>query len=177
MRQSELGLILWPAHLLFDVSPLVVMRQSELGLILWPAHFLSEVSPLVVIRRFELGLLSWMMTWQVGPTMLTWHADVTIMSCWRHPYPGQSRGSDHLVFGSGLPFGRRKCVARWCAWAASSPACVGVCGHVQRPISMPFSPVASSLPPLHSGKVKTQFWQLLFLSKKSNTTLHHKLWY
>jgi hypothetical protein len=81
MRQSELGLILWPAHLLFDVSPLVVMRQSELGLILWPAHFLSEVSPLVVIRRFELGLLSWMMTWQVGPTMLTWHADVTIMSC------------------------------------------------------------------------------------------------
>jgi len=46
-------------------------------------------------------------------------------------------------------------VARWCAWAASSPARVGACGHARRPISTPFSPVASSLPPLHSGMVKT----------------------
>jgi hypothetical protein len=30
---------------------------------------------------------------------------------------------------------------------------------------MLFSPVASSLRPLHSGMVKTQFWQLSFLSK------------
>jgi len=40
-----------------------------------------------------------------------------------------------------------------------------VCAHVRRPISMPFSLVASSLPPLHSGMVKSKFWQLLFLSK------------
>jgi len=47
--------------------------------------------------------------------------------------------------------------ARLCAWPDYSPARDGACGHVRRPISTPFSPVASSLPPLHSGMVKTQF--------------------
>jgi hypothetical protein len=37
----------------------------------------------------------------------------------------------------------------WHAW--------GVCGHVRRLSLTPFSPVASSLPPLHSGMIKTQF--------------------
>jgi len=46
-------------------------------------------------------------------------------------------------------------VARWYAWAASSPARVGACGHVPRQNFAPLSPVASSLPPLHSGMVKT----------------------
>jgi hypothetical protein len=58
MGWSELGLILWPSHLLSEVSPFVVIRRSELGLILWPAHLLSEVSPLVVMRRSDLGLIS-----------------------------------------------------------------------------------------------------------------------
>ena len=43
----------------------------------------------------------------------------------------------------------------WLAWAASSPARVGACGHVPRQNFALFSPVASSLPPLHSGMVKT----------------------
>jgi hypothetical protein len=45
----------------------------------------------------------------------------------------------------------------WHAWADDSPERDGTCGHVRRPISTLFSPVASSLPPLHSGMVKTQF--------------------
>jgi hypothetical protein len=80
----------------------------------------------------QLGLC--MMTWLVGPTMLTCqltgrlhgmptgHADVTIMSCWCHPYPGQSCGSGYLVFGSGLPFGWRRRVARvWRVGARGHP--------------------------------------------------------
>ena len=49
------------------------------------------------------------------------------------------------------------------AWGASArvadalPESDGECGHVRRPILTPFSPLASSLPPLHSGMVKTQF--------------------
>jgi len=80
----------------------------------------------------QLGLC--LMTWLVGPTMLTCqltgrchgmptgHADVTIMSCWHHPYPGQSCGSGHLVFGSSLPFRRRRRVARvWRVGAHGQP--------------------------------------------------------
>jgi hypothetical protein len=49
------------------------------------------------------------------------------------------------------------------AWGASArmadalPESDGECGHVRRPILTPFSPVASSRPPLHGGMVKTQF--------------------
>jgi hypothetical protein len=101
--------------------------------------------------------------------MLTVHDDVPIASCWRHHYPGQARGSGRLVFGSGQPIRakmtrvtRGTCL---CAWPATPPARDGTCGRFRRPISTLFSPVASSLPPLHSGMVKTQFGQLLFLSK------------
>jgi hypothetical protein len=48
----------------------------------------------------------------------------------------------------------------WCAsvrWANALPESDGECGHVRRPILTLFSPVASSLPPLHGGMVKTQF--------------------
>jgi hypothetical protein len=67
--------------------------------------------------RGSAPLNSRLMTWQVGPTLLTcqltsrWHGmptmhdDVTITSCWRHHYPGQSRGS-------GQPIRRRRRVAR-----------------------------------------------------------------
>ena len=53
----------------------------------------------------------------------------------------------------------------WHAWADALPESDDACSYVQRPILMPFSPVASYLPPLHGDMVKTQFWQLLFLSK------------
>jgi len=110
--------------------------------------------------------------------MPTVHADVTITSWWRHHYPGKSHGSGQLVFGSGQPIWAKKMRgARLRARAATSSARVVACGHVRRSISTSFSPVASYRPPLHSGMVKTQFWQLSFLSKKSNTTLNHVLWY
>jgi hypothetical protein len=103
------------------------------------------------------------------PYMPTVHADITITSCWRHQYHGQSHGSGQLVFGSGQPIRVKKTCgtrgARLCAWTATSSLCGGACVHVRRLILMPFSPVASSLPPLHNGMFKTQFWQLLFLSK------------
>jgi hypothetical protein len=84
----------------------------------------------------------------------------------RHPYPGQSSGSSRLVFGSGQLIRAKTGDTR-----GQQP--------YRRVTAFPtrFSPVASSLPPLHSGMVKTQFWQLSFLSKKSNTTLNHVLWY
>jgi len=47
--------------------------------------------------------------------------------------------------------------ARLRAWTATSSASWGACGHVRRPILTPFSPVASSFPPLHNGMVKTHF--------------------
>jgi hypothetical protein len=47
--------------------------------------------------------------------------------------------------------------ARLRAWADALPESDGECGHVRRPILTPFSPVASSRPPLHSGMVKTPF--------------------
>jgi hypothetical protein len=49
------------------------------------------------------------------------------------------------------------------AWGASErvadalPESDGECDHVRRPILTLFSLVASSLPPLHSGMVKTKF--------------------
>jgi len=102
----------------------------------------------------------------VIPSMSTVHADVTITSCWRHHYPGQPCGSGQLVFGSGQPIRAKKTRgARLRAWADALPESDGECGHVRRPILTPFSPVASSRLPLHSGMVKTQFWQLSFLSK------------
>ena len=67
-------------------------------------------------------------------------------------------GSGQLVFGSGQLIRVKKTRgARLCAWAATSPESDGECGHVRRPILTPFSPLASSRPPLHDGMVKTAF--------------------
>jgi len=105
------------------------------------------------------------------------HADITIMSCWRHSYPGQPCGSGQLVFGSGQPIRAKKTRgARLRAWADALPESDGECGHVRRPILTLFSPVALSRPPLHSGIVKTPFWELSFLSKIKHH-LNHQLWY
>jgi len=72
-------------------------------------------------------------------------------------YPGQSHGSGQLVFGSGQPIRVKKTRgARLRAWTATLSARGGVCGRFRRPISTQFSPVASSLLPLHNGMVKTQ---------------------
>jgi len=123
--------------------------------------------------------------WCVADCMMTWHADWTLTclmtgrwhacwlcilaSWWRHPFPGLAHRSGRLVFGSGQLIRVEKTRvtrgARLCAWAVSSPARDGACGGFRRLISTRFSTVASSLPPLHSGMVKTQFWQISFLSK------------
>jgi len=91
---------------------------------------------------------------------LTWHANC---ACWRHVYIMMTSslfGSGTWV-GSGQPIRAKKTRvmrgARLCAWLATPPERDGVCGHFQHPISTWFLPVASSLPPLHSGMVKTQF--------------------
>jgi hypothetical protein len=80
-----------------------------------------------------------------------------------------SSGSGHLVFGSGQPIQAKKTRgargARLCTWADVSLERDGACGYVRRSSFAPFSPMASSLPPLHSGMVKTPFLELLFLSK------------
>jgi hypothetical protein len=115
-----------------------------------------------------------LMTWQVGPTVLTcqltgrwhgmptWHAGVMLMSWWRHSYPGLARGSGQPIRVKKTRVTRG---GRLCAWPATLLARDDVCERFWRSISTPFSPVASSLPPLHSGMVNTQFWQLSCLSK------------
>ena len=117
----------------------------------------------------DMALTSWLHHADVILGMPALHDDVIIMSCWRHPCPGQSHGSGQLVFGSGQPIEAKKTRvtrgARLWAWPATSPERDGAWGRFWRLILTPFSPVGSSLPPLHSGMVKTQFWQLLFLSK------------
>ena len=104
----------------------------------------------------------------VGPTMLTcqmtgrWHgmptvhACVMIMSWWHHPYPGLAHRSGRLVFGSGqLIRVKKPRGARLCAGAVTSPARDSAWRLFRRQILTRFSPMASSLPPLHSGMVKT----------------------
>ena len=70
-------------------------------------------------------------------------------------------GSGQLVFGSGQPIRVKKTRgtrgARLRSWADALPESDEECDHIRRPILTPFSPVASSLPPLHSGMVKTSF--------------------
>jgi len=48
-------------------------------------------------------------------------------------------------------------VARWCAKAVLSSARVGACGHERRWFFAGFSPVDSSLLPLHDGMFKNTF--------------------
>jgi hypothetical protein len=58
--------------------------------------------------------------------MPTVQDDITIASCWRHPYPSQPRGSGRLVFRSGQPIWAKKTRATrgalLCAWPDTLPA-------------------------------------------------------
>jgi len=129
------------------------------------------------------------MTWLVGPTMLTcqltgrWHgmptmyANVIIMSCWHHPYPGKSCGSGHLVFGSGLPFGRRRRVARvWRVGSLFSSACwrVRACPTSKFYAVFTNGFVSSSSTQWYGQNI---ILTTFIFEQKSNTTLNHKLWY
>jgi len=123
------------------------------------------------------------MTWQVGPTVLTcqltWHAtihtDVTIMSCWRHPYPGQSCGSGHLVFGSGYPIRAKKMHG-----ARLDRHLVCACRRVRPCPTSDFNVVFTSG---FVSSFSTQWYgqntilTTFIFEQKSNTTLNHVLWY
>jgi len=63
-------------------------------------------------------------------------------------------GSTGIWVGSAHP-GEEDTWHTWGAWADALPERDGSCGQIRRPILTPFSPVASSLPPLHSGMFKT----------------------
>jgi len=96
------------------------------------AHDSAQLN-LARLNSAQLG--SWLVTWQVGPTVLTcqltgrWHVmptvhdGVMLTEWWRHSHPGLARGSGHLVFGSGQPIRAKKTRvmrgARLCAWAAT----------------------------------------------------------
>jgi len=122
----------------------------------------------------------WRVWWLDADWVLPVYTGVMITSCWCHPYPGLACGSGRLVFGSGqLIRVKKTCVTRGaclCAWALSLLARDGAFCRFRRPISTRFLTVASSFPPLHNGMVKTQFWQLLFLSKIKHP-FNHVLWY
>jgi len=97
------------------------------------------------------------MTWHADWTMtclLTMYTGVMITSCRRHPYPGLTRGSGRLVFGLAHPGEEDVCDA-WRAYVRVGSNLAGACRRFRRPISTRFLKVASSLPSLHSGMVKT----------------------
>ena len=94
--------------------------------------------------------------------MLTGHTGVMMMSSLSGS--GAWVGSSGIRVGSGHSGEEDACDAwRASVRVASHPD--GACGRFRGPISTRFSTVALSLPPLHSGMVKTQFGQLSFLSK------------
>jgi hypothetical protein len=129
----------------------------------WLHHYIRLMSSWAMLLYMMMSQLHHA---NVIPHMSTVHDDVTFTSCWRHAYPSQPHGSGQLVFGSGQLIRVKKTRgARLHAWTDALPESDGECGHVRRSILTPFSPLASSLPPLYSGMVKTQFWQLSFLSK------------
>jgi hypothetical protein len=96
---------------------------------------------------------------------LTWHANC---ACWRDAYimmmsslsgSGTWVASSGIQVGSAHPDEEDACDA-WRAsgaWPATSPTRDDTCGCFRHQISTRFLPVASSLPPLHSSMVKTQF--------------------
>jgi hypothetical protein len=101
----------------------------------------------------QLGL--WLMTcqstglWHGMPIM---HDDVTITSGWRHPYHAYCACWHHsyVMLTSSLSGS-----VKWRAFMRVPSHLAGAWGCFWRLISASFSPVASSLPPLHSGMVKT----------------------
>jgi hypothetical protein len=133
------------------------------------------------------------MTWLVGPTSMTcqltgrWHgmptghADVTVMSCWCHPYPGQSHGSVYLVFGSGQPIRVKKtCGVEWGASVRVGKRLAGTWRRVRTCVTFDFSAVFTSV--LVSSSSTQWYGQNTILTtfifgQKLNTTLSHKLWY
>jgi hypothetical protein len=156
--------------------------QNNFGLISGPDSISDPVARRLCCTesypsaRGSAKLGSRLMTWHVGPTMLTcmmtghWHGMLT--GRWLGILASRLRHADVIlirVWHVGRLIRVKKtcvtCGVRLCAWAVSSPMRDSACGGFQRPISMRFSIVASSRPPLHSGMVKTQFWQFLFLSK------------
>jgi hypothetical protein len=84
---------------------------------------------------------------------------------WRHGYvvmtsslseSGTWVGSSGIRVESAHPGEEDVCDA-WSASVRVGSLLSGACGGFRLPISTQFSQVASSLPPLHSGMVKTQF--------------------
>jgi hypothetical protein len=139
------------------------VRRLDADMACWHLHYIMLLSSWAMLLYMMMSQLHHA---NVIPGMSIVHANVTFTSCWRHPYPSQSHGSSQLVFGSGQPIRVKKTRgARLRAWKNALPESDGECSHVRRPSLTPFSPVASSLPPLHGGMVKTQVWQLSFLSK------------
>jgi hypothetical protein len=137
----------------------------------WRHHCIRLMSSLA---RLLCMLMSQLHQADVIPCMSTVHDDVTCTSCWRHPYPSQSHGSVQLVFGSGQPIRVKKTRgAHLRAWANALPESDGECSHVRRPISTPFSPVASSTQWYGQNTILTTF----IFEQKSNTTLNQMLWY
>jgi len=116
----------------------------------------------------------------VIPGMPTVHADITIMSCWCHLYPGQSHGSGQLVFGSGQPIRAKK----------TRGTHGRVCARGRMPCRRVMESAAMSNVRfwrrfhqwLRLGLLYTVVWSKhnfdnFHFWAKSNTPLNHQLWY
>jgi hypothetical protein len=113
----------------------------------------------------------------VIPGMPTVHANITIMSCWHHPYPGQSHGSGQLVFGSGQPIrAKKKSGTRGACLRALADALLESAAMFDVRFWRRFHQW------LRLGLLYTVVWSkhnfdnFHFLAK-SNTPLNHQLWY
>jgi hypothetical protein len=115
----------------------------------------------------QLGLR--LMTCLEGPTVLTcqptsrWHGIPTV-----HTDTMMMSSSSKLVMwieSSSIRIGSAHLGKEdvWLAWGMSM--CVGGCDHVPCQKFAHFSSLFSSLPLIHSGMVKTLFWQLFFWAK------------
>jgi hypothetical protein len=132
---------------------------------------------------------SWLMTCLVGPTILTcqltgrWHGMLTVheTSWWRHLYPGQSCGSGHLVFGSGLQFRQIRRMA--CVWRASVHVANNLAGAWRCVRTIPKSDFDAVFTSGFISSSSTQWYgqntilTTFIFEQKSNTTLNHMLWY
>ena len=106
--------------------------------------------------------------WHGMPTV---HADVIIMSCWHHPYPGRSRGSGQLVFGSSQPIRAKKTHG-----ARGQPPYRQVRPYLTSDFDVVFTSMIVSSSSTQWYCQNTILTTFIF-GKKSNTTLNHMLWY
>ncbi|KAJ6857921.1 hypothetical protein NC652_040444 [Populus alba x Populus x berolinensis] len=119
--------------------------------------------------QFQFGSAQLGSAW-LGSRLMTWHVgQLLLLTVY-----------DDLVFGSGQLIRVKKTRgmrgARLRAWADALPESDGECGHVRRPILTPFSPVASSRPPLHSGMLQGCCpWQQPFLFSFSSHSRYSQL--